>query len=135
MSDTWLPVMVFSIIAFLVGLQAMNVLQEAEGGHEPSPFTTIEDKCNELTMWIDHGFDYLGYEMQPVGEWTEEIYYVKWCEKGLLIEILEEEKKQTALLDHIDCMKFDYQANLGWNDKVSARSCGYPLNITGVWNP
>jgi len=53
----------------------------------------------------------------------------------MLQHILEEEKKQTALLDHIDCMQYEntyggmYSHSTGWGN------CGQPLNVTGVWHP
>jgi len=43
-------------------------------------------------------------------------------------QILDEEIKQTKLLDHMDCV-----ISGGIHNNI--RHCGYPLNVTGVWNP
>lgn len=51
----------------------------------------------------------------------------------VLEHILEEEKKQTALLDHIDCMIYTNKDVS--NDLRHRQACGTPLNLTGVWNP
>lgn len=77
MSDTWLPVMVFSILAFLVGLQVMNALQEAEAGHDRC--SVVAECEHDHIMWQNN-------------------YYHK--------ELLKEEQKQTALLDQIDCLTY-----------------------------
>ena len=44
-------------------------------------------------------------------------------------ELIIEEQKQTALLDHIDCYTGFYYT------MQKHQHCGYPLNFTGVWNP
>lgn len=51
--------------------------------------------------------------------------------------ILQEETKQTALLDHMDCMLYinnvaNDKADFYWYD---GKHCGQPLNVTGVWTP
>lgn len=52
---------------------------------------------------------------------------VYFCE--LLEQILQEEQKQTALLDHIDCRNNYYYL------RDVRYYCGDPLNVTGVWTP
>jgi len=49
--------------------------------------------------------------------------------------ILEEEKKQTKLLDHIDCMIYTKKDVSGYTGLRHRMACGTPLNLTGVWNP
>ena len=49
--------------------------------------------------------------------------------------ILEEEKKQTKLLDHIDCMIYTKSEASGYTGLRHRQACGTPLNLTGVWNP
>ena len=44
----------------------------------------------------------------------------------ILEHTLEEEQKQTALLDHMDCMQYH---------NFYGSHCGKPLNYTGVVNP
>jgi len=67
----------------------------------------------------------------------DKLTYILWEEKHqsalqvrnelIQQQILEEEKKQTALLDHLDCYL--------WYWDVGYISCGKPLNVTGVWHP
>jgi len=56
----------------------------------------------------------------------------------VLEHILEEEKKQTALLDQMNCYTY-YEYTGGYsrtyNSKAHKEFCGEPLNLTGVWNP
>ena len=56
---------------------------------------------------------------------------VYFCE--LLEQILQEEQKQTALLDHIDCVTF-YQSGLS-SRYTAEKHCGLPLDYTGVYKP
>jgi len=56
---------------------------------------------------------------------------VYFCE--LLEQILQEEKKQTALLDHMDCVTF-YQSGLS-SRYTAEKHCGLPLDYTGVYKP
>ena len=53
----------------------------------------------------------------------------------ILMHVLEEEKKQTALLDHIDCMQYENVYSGQFSHKRGWGNCGQPLNYTGVWNP
>ena len=53
----------------------------------------------------------------------------------IIEQILEEEKKQTALLDHIDCMIYTKKTASGYTDLRHRQACGTPLDLTGVWNP
>jgi len=54
----------------------------------------------------------------------------------VLEHILEEEKKQTALLDHIDCVLTEQIRYAEQYTVVALDNCGYyPLNVTGVWHP
>jgi len=59
----------------------------------------------------------------------------------IIEQILEEEQKQTALLDHMDCMIFwKHNALGGITDLDYYQYCGLPLNYTGVmdmdrWSP
>jgi len=59
-----------------------------------------------------------------------------WDIQHYLKHILEEEKKQTALLDHIDCIMNENMRYAREFLPVGLANCGgYPLNVTGVWNP
>lgn len=53
----------------------------------------------------------------------------------VLGHILEEEQKQTALLDQIDCYTHHPIGAFGFQYSTQARICGEPLNVTGVWTP
>ncbi len=54
----------------------------------------------------------------------------------MLQHILEEEKKQTALLDHIDCIINENHRYSPVYSPIALGNCGgYPLNVTGVWHP
>lgn len=54
----------------------------------------------------------------------------------LLMQILEEEQKQTALLDQISCYGFHNTIMGGvWSNRQITDICGKPLNYTGVWTP
>jgi len=52
-------------------------------------------------------------------------------------DILEEEKKQTALLDHLDCILTNEMMHGGKGNpnRTFSIDCndGFPLNLTGVW--
>jgi len=59
---------------------------------------------------------------------------VYFCE--LLEQILQEEQKQTRLLDQIDCYN-SYQTIGGYSFRVIQmhEHCGEPLNLSGNWKP
>lgn len=54
-------------------------------------------------------------------------------------DILEEEIKQTKLLDHLDCILTNEMLHGGVDNpkRTLPIDCndGFPLNVTGVWNP
>jgi len=92
-------------IAFVISLTAM-ALSDAEAGHDSCG--TAQECEHEHIMW-------------------QASYYHK--------EILKEHKKQTALLDHIDCMEYEDRGGLGWSHANGWGNCGQPLNVTGAWRP
>ena len=114
-------IMVF-IIGSLLSVAIWNTIQDAEAEHP------IEDS--------------FGLSVSQVRMEAHE-YGIRFCEDdcmGKLIyrveHILEEEKKQTALLDHIDCILNENMRYIQPYLIVGLSNCGtYPLNVTGVWQP
>lgn len=66
-----------------------------------------------------------------LGEFTPQELQIMLHISNILYQILEEEKKQTTLLDHIDC----HETTTIINFKAAIEQCGPPLNITGIHKP
>ncbi len=106
------------------------VLNDAYGVHEPSGWLNIQTTCFERTTYTQHFIS--SRDGKP---YDKDGLSFDWCIQGLLIDILEENKKQTALLDHIDCMQYENIYGGQFSHKRGWGNCGQPLNYTGVWNP
>jgi len=109
------------------------VLNDAYGVHEPSEWLNIQTTCFERTAYTQHFISSL--DGKP---YDKDGLTFDWCVEGLLIDILEEEKKQTALLDQMNCYAFyEYVGGYTAHYKTQAHEifCGEPINLTGVWNP
>jgi len=108
------PLVATIIVTGALIVFGLILMQSAEG--EPFIFKTDCEEsvyCTTLKM-LDNQYSIMGY----------------------LNAVLEEEKKQTALLDHMDCV---LNENIRYNPPyliVGLSNCGsYPLNVTGVWTP
>ena len=105
------PLVALIIVTGALILFGLILMQNAEG--EPFIFKTDCEAsvyCTTLKM-LDNQYSIMGY----------------------LDAVLEEEKKQTALLDHIDCIETEQHRHT--QEYMAIIRCGSPLNVTGVWTP
>jgi len=113
------------------------LVQYVDGSHQASPYLTIQEKCKEVTSYLSHEWEWghVNGELDKVNKYDVEKYYTKGCEKGLLIEILEEEKKQTKLLEQQNCLlaytsqKHTYGAHRYSFDMLE-EACGKLLGVS-----
>jgi len=101
-----------SIICFISGL----TLGIAVGISLPQAEAHFTDQVTYITNWG-----------------TEYVVEEGVTDSHILRHILEEEQKQTALLDHMDCTLF-YQSGVS-SRYTAEKHCGLPLDYTGVYKP
>ena len=118
------------LVMGIAGLVILTfVLNDAYGTHELSPYSIIHEECVTRTSYTQHWVNEFntGYN---TAEFNRSL-----CVETILMDMLEEEQKQTALLDHIDCMQYENIYGGQFSHKRGWGNCGEPLNLTGVWNP
>ena len=98
-------------------------------------FTKIYDKLTYM-LWEEKHQSALQVRNELI---QQDILETNYSGLGYLNAILLEEQKQTKLLDHLDCILTNEMMHGGVDNpkRTLPIDCndGFPLNVTGVWNP
>ena len=119
-------IIIVMIGVFLLGL-SIGILVNLNTGESCSLTCSVPDPTWDPTLGNFLLPEAEGYHIGTIVSTDEESQMV-WL---ILMHVLEEEEKQTRLLDHMDCIQ---TAQIFYYPKT--RDClPIPLNMTGIWKP